>query len=76
MVNHDIKSESEQFPGVFIRAPRFIQDSVKCQPIAHLSQEIVGVLQGEKLALTFHPELTGDRRFHRWLISRIMDCKR
>ena len=75
MSNNAIKSESEQFPGVFIRAPRFIQDSIKCQPIAHLSQEIVGVLQGEKLALTFHPELTGDRRFHRWLISRIMDSK-
>ena len=75
MDNQVVRSKSEQFPGVFIRAPKFIQDSVKCQPIAHLSHEIVGVLQGEKLALTFHPELTGDRRFHRWLISRIMDAK-
>ena len=75
MGNDAINSESEQFPGVFIRAPRFIQDSIKCQPVAHLSQEVVGVLQGEKLALTFHPELTGDRRFHRWLIGRIMDSK-
>ena len=75
MDNQVVRSTFEKFPGVFIRAPKFIQDSVKCQPIAHLSHEIVGVLQGEKLALTFHPELTGDRRFHRWLISRIMDAK-
>ena len=75
MTKQVVKSTSGEFPGVFIRAPRFIQNSIKCQPVAHLSQEIVGVLQGEKLALTFHPELTSDRRFHRWLISRIMDSK-
>ena len=75
MDNPVVRSKSEQFPGVFIRAPRFVQDSVKCHPVAHLAHEIVGVLQGERLALTFHPELTGDRRFHRWLISRIMNAK-
>lgn len=75
MAKQGVKSTSGEFPGVFIRAPRFIQNSIKCQPIAHLSQEVVGVLQGEKLALTFHPELTSDRRFHRWLVGRIMDAK-
>lgn len=69
------ESFEEYFPGVFIRAPRFIQSSIQCQPIAHLEQEIVGVLQGQKLALLFHPELTTDRRFHRWLIAQIIETK-
>ncbi|GIR34057.1 MAG: hypothetical protein CM15mP47_2830 [Methanobacteriota archaeon] len=37
-----------------------------------LDDETVGVLDGSKLALTFHPELTNDRRFHRWLIDQII----
>ena len=58
------------FPGVFIRAPRFDQSSIKCTPVASLGDETVGVLDGQRLALTFHPELTGDYRFHRWLLHQ------
>ena len=60
----------ELFPGVFIRAPRFVQSSIDCTPVAFLGDEIVGVLDGQCLALTFHPELTGDYRFHRWLLHQ------
>ena len=63
----------DDFPGVFIRAPRFIEDSIKCQKIATFNEETVGVLQCNKLALSFHPELTNDRRFHRWLIDQIIN---
>ena len=65
-----VEPSSEQFHGVFIRAPRFEQSSIECIPIASLVEEIVGVLDGARLALTFHPELTGDYRFHRWLLHR------
>lgn len=58
------------FPGVFIRAPRFVQSSIDCTPVAFLGDEIVGVLDGQCLALTFHPELTSDYRFHRWLLHQ------
>lgn len=58
------------FPGVFIRAPRFVQTSIDCTPVAFLGEEIVGVLDGQCLALTFHPELTNDYRFHRWLLDK------
>ena len=34
--------------------------------------EVVGVLDGARMALTFHPELTTDRRFHRWLLAVLM----
>ena len=55
------------FPGVFIRAPRFgdVRDDVECT----LSGEVVGVRRGNRIALTFHPELSGDSRFHRMLLE-------
>ena len=54
------------FPGIFIRAPRF--KSCADEAIAHLGSEVVGVSRSNRIALTFHPELTDDHRFHRWLL--------
>ena len=62
---------SDAFPGVFIRAPRFETDGIGCEVIARLGEEIVGVRDGTKCAVTFHPELTNDRRFHAWLLNEI-----
>ena len=55
------------FPGVFIRAPRFgeVGDKVECT----LSGEVVGVRRGNRIALTFHPELSNDSRYHRMLLE-------
>tara|TARA_X000001036_G_C20473796_1_gene722740 strand:- start:62 stop:631 length:570 start_codon:yes stop_codon:yes gene_type:complete len=55
------------FPGVFIRAPRFgeVRDDVECT----LSGETVGVRNGNRIALTFHPELSNDSRYHRMLLE-------
>jgi len=61
---------NEGFPGVFIRAPRFCEISEPCRSIAMLENEVVGVQQNNIVALTFHPELTKDRRFHRWLLTQ------
>lgn len=61
--------EQSHYHGVFIRAPRFEQSSVSCTPVVRLEDEAVGVLDGSRLALTFHPELTNDYRFHRWLLQ-------
>lgn len=60
--------ENEVFQGVFIRAPRFLKGSE--HPIAWLDGEVVGVLEGNIMALTFHPELTEDYRFHEWLLTK------
>ena len=56
------------FHGVFIRAPRF-SDEGSAQPIAWFEDEVVGVRDGSCMALTFHPELTDDSRFHRWVLG-------
>jgi len=57
------------FPGVFIRAPRFSNEGLRADAIATLGEEIVGVLDGAHLGVTFHPELALDRRFHRWFLT-------
>jgi len=59
---------SEDFLGIFIRAPRYVSigDSI---PVVYHGKDVVGVKMNNILALTFHPELTEDRRFHRWLID-------
>ena len=55
------------FPGIFIRAPRFgeVKDTIECT----LSGEVVGARRGNRIALTFHPELSDDSRFHRMLLE-------
>ncbi len=46
--------------GVFIRAPRIEKVGDGAKSIAFLGEEVVGVLQDNILALTFHPELSDD----------------
>ena len=57
------------FPGVFIRAPRFDSIDDSAQVAATHEGEVVGIRYGNRLALTFHPELSNDTGFHRWLIE-------
>jgi len=58
-----------EFPGVFIRAPRFDSIDDSAQVAATHEGEVVGIRHGNRLALTFHPELSTDTGFHRWLIE-------
>ncbi len=69
------ETSSEAMHGVFIRAPRFTDEPRRGEVIARLEGEPVGVLDGVRLALTCHPELTQDRRFHRWLLAQAASAK-
>lgn len=58
------------FHGVFIRAP--VVESVEpgVEVLARLSDgRIVAVQQGPVVGIAFHPELTEDRRFHRYFLE-------
>lgn len=57
------------FPGVFIRAPYVTRAGPGVEVLGHCRGKIVAVKQGNILATAFHPELTGDQRFHRLLID-------
>lgn len=50
--------------AIFIRAPRIRAVGPGVEVLARLGGEPVAVRQGRILALTFHPELTGESRIH------------
>ena len=58
-----------EFPGVFIRAPRFVETGTDSEVTATLGGEVVGVRTQNRMALAFHPELSPDRGFHIWLLE-------
>jgi 5'-phosphate synthase pdxT subunit len=57
--------------GVFIRAPRFTRVGPALTVVATHDGEPVGVREGLKVALAFHPELTEDRRLFAWFLSAV-----
>ena len=55
--------------AIFIRAPRIVSAGPKASVLARLDDgTIVAAQQGGLLATSFHPELTGDTRFHELFI--------
>lgn len=67
----DVPALGAVLPGVFIRAPRITRVGRGVQVIASHAGEPVGVRQGHVAALTFHPELTRDRRLHAWFLREV-----
>ena len=62
----------EPLHGVFIRAPVVTRVGPRAEVLARDADGTpVAVRQGRVLATAFHPELTGDRRLHRLLVSTI-----
>jgi 5'-phosphate synthase pdxT subunit len=60
------------FHAVFIRAPLVMNVADHVQVLARLEDgSIVAVRQGHWLATAFHPELTGDNRFHRYFLKEV-----
>lgn len=65
--------ETKPALGLFIRAPRVNRMGDRVRVLAWYRDEPVAVEQGNILLTTFHPELTDDDRFHRLLLSRILE---
>jgi 5'-phosphate synthase pdxT subunit len=61
------------FRGVFIRSPLVerIDDSVEV--LGTVDDRPVAIRSGHILALTFHPELTGDDRLHRLFLDDVVE---
>ncbi len=56
--------------AVFIRAPIVRQVGPDVRVLARLPDGTpVAVQQGNVIGTAFHPELTGDRRFHQWFVQ-------
>lgn len=58
--------------AVFIRAPLVEQVGPDAEPLASLPDgRVVAVRQGDLLGTAFHPEVTGEDRFHRLFLESV-----
>ncbi|MFJ7157752.1 pyridoxal 5'-phosphate synthase glutaminase subunit PdxT [Streptomyces sp. NPDC101118] len=57
--------------GVFIRAPWVESVGASAQVLATYDGHTVAVRQGNVLATSFHPELTGDDRVHAYFVDMV-----
>ncbi len=64
--------DKRPFPAVFIRAPKLVAAKGEARVIATLPDgTAVAAQQGHWLVTSFHPELTGDSRFHEFFLSLV-----
>jgi len=65
---------NKPFPGVFIRAPAIERAGDGVEILARLDNgTFVAARQGKLLVSAFHPELTGDLRFHKYFLDILSD---
>jgi pyridoxal 5'-phosphate synthase pdxT subunit len=65
----DLDFEGGPLHAVFIRAPWVEEVGDEVEVLAEVDGHPVAVRQGNVLAVAFHPELTDERRLHRWLLD-------
>ncbi len=58
------------FPCVFIRAPAVKKTWGSARVLARVHGKAIAVEQGNLLATSFHPELTEDKRVHKYFLSK------
>ena len=63
----------DNFLGVFIRAPIIRNIGSNVEIIAKLDEDIIAVKQGNILATCFHPELSNNAIFHKYLIELVRE---
>ena len=67
----DVKGFDAPLPGVFIRAPAITRTWGACEPLGELGGFTIAARQQNRLALAFHPELTGDMRVHERFVDMV-----
>jgi 5'-phosphate synthase pdxT subunit len=67
----DLDFDGEPLHAVFIRAPWIEQVGDEVEVLAEVDGHPVAVRQDNVLAVAFHPELTDERRLHRWLLDSV-----
>ena len=61
------------FPAIFIRAPWIEKVGKDVEVLAETSGHPVAVKSRNILATSFHPELTGDNRIHKYFVEQIVN---
>ena len=67
-----IKGISSPFHAIFIRAPVITRIGPDVSILAEISQGIVAARSGNRLVLSFHPEISRDLRVHIYFLKEIL----
>jgi 5'-phosphate synthase pdxT subunit len=67
----DVAGFTEPFRAVFIRAPVIERVGTAVEVLATCDDKPVLIRQGNCLASSFHPEMTGDARIHELFVSSV-----
>jgi len=71
-VDLDFAHLGDPYLGVFIRAPRIERVGPDVEVLATHDSSVVAARQGRLMATSFHPELTGDPRVHRYFVESVI----
>jgi pyridoxal 5'-phosphate synthase pdxT subunit len=66
---------ADPFKGVFIRAPSVKSVGRQVRVLGRLAEKVIAVQQGSLIGTSFHPELSGDARFHMRLIKEVSESE-
>lgn len=58
-------------PMDFIRAPYIASTGDGVEVLARVEDRVVAVKYGRQLAISFHPEISGDLRIHRYFLEKV-----
>ncbi|WP_249298636.1 hypothetical protein [Jutongia huaianensis] len=64
-------TEIPAFPMVFIRAPYIASVKEPVKVLGTVDDHIVAVQYKHQIGLSFHPELTGDTRIHKYFVDMV-----
>ncbi len=70
----DFRGFDSPYRGVFIRAPWIESVGKGVEVLAHHEGHIVAARQKRCFSTTFHPELTGDPRVHRYFVEQVISA--
>ena len=74
--NLEISGISNDFRGIFIRAPSVISVGPQVQILGKFDGKIVAVQQENIIGTSFHPELSGDNRMHKMFVELVAKWKK
>jgi 5'-phosphate synthase pdxT subunit len=61
--------KDKPLPLVFIRAPRLTRQGENVVPLARCRDEVVLAREGRVMVSSYHPEISGDLRVHRYFLE-------
>ncbi|MDY6351410.1 pyridoxal 5'-phosphate synthase glutaminase subunit PdxT [Candidatus Weimeria sp. HCP3S3_B5] len=72
IANEDFYGIDGKVPMCFIRAPYIESAGQGVRVVARCNGRVVGVRYDSQLAISFHPEISGDTRIHSYFLNSVM----